>query len=350
MDKFKNTRNRVRSGFGKVFVKKRTWISVAMTLGLTCAVLFGCKKNVGTPEDNAIVEDDGEERPEREGYLFAYCCVNSEDPYFQAVEKSIRVSLQKEDAELLVMDAKGDVALQSRQIQELIDERVDAVFLTPVDGGDVTEMLEALEAAQIPVVNLDIRVKEAGLVDAYVGSDNRNAGYACGEDLIVKCPDGGKILIMENPAISSLNERITGFERSIANKGFEVLARAQVSGDREAAKSQMKEFLEKYPQIDAVMCASDQIALGVLDAVKKSEREDFRIYSVGGSPQIKAEIAKEDSVMCGTGAQSPIKVGEAAVEACMAVLKGEEHQSEVLAETVFNNRENVELYGTNGWQ
>ena len=78
------------------------------------------------------MEDDGEERPEREGYLFAYCCVNSEDPYFQAVEKSIRVSLQKEDAELLVMDAKGDVALQSRQIQELIDERVDAVFLTPM--------------------------------------------------------------------------------------------------------------------------------------------------------------------------------------------------------------------------
>lgn len=336
--------------FRKAFMKKKPWISIVMTTVLVCVVLSGCKKNVGTPEDNAIVGDDEEALPEREGYLFGYSCVDSEEPYFQAVEKSLRVFLQKEEAELLVMDAKGDAELQSQQIQEMIDERVDAVFLTPVDGGDITEVLRSLEEAGIPVVNLDIRVKEAGMVDAYVGSDNRNAGYACGEDLIDRCPDGGKILIMENPSISSLNERITGFERSIANKGFEVLSRAQVSGDKEQAKEKMEEFLEKYPQIDAVMCASDQIALGALDAVRKSGREDLRIYSVGGSPQIKVEIAKEDSMLCGTGAQSPIKVGQEAVEACMAVLKGGEHQSEVLVETVFINRENVELYGTNGWQ
>lgn len=330
--------------------KKNPWISIMITFVLACMVFSGCKKNVGTPEDNAIVEEDEEEKPEREGYLFGYSCMDLDNPYFQAVEKSLLVALQKEQAELLVKDAKSDSELQRQQVQELIDERVDAVFLTPVDGAEITEVLKMLEEARIPVINLDVRVKEMQMVDAYIGSDNKNAGYSCGEDLIARCPEGGKILIMENPSISSMNERITGFERAIANKGFEVLSRAQISGGREQAKEMMKEFLEEYPQIDAVMCATDQIALGVLDAAKKAEREDLYIYSVGGSPQIKTEIAKEGSLLCGTGAQSPIKVGQNAVEACMSLLKGEEHPSEVLVETIFINHESVELYGTNGWQ
>lgn len=330
-------------------MKKNIWV-ILMSLCLVCVTLSGCKKNVGTPEDNAIVEDDGEETVERENYLFGYSCTNLEDPYFQAIKKSLEVAVQKEDAGLLVKDAQSDAEQQNQQIQEMIDAKVDAVFLTPVDSDKITEGLQLLEEANIPVINIDIRVKETDLVDAYVGSDNRNAGYVCGEDLLAQCPEGGKILIMENSSVSSMNERITGFERAIANEGFSVLSRAQMQGDREHAKEKMKEFLAAYSQIDAVMCANDQIALGVLDAAQEAGRTDMLVYSVDGSPQIKTEIAKEDSLMRGTGAQSPIKVGQSAAEVCLAVLEGEEYKSEIQIETVFIYKENVELYGTNGWQ
>ncbi len=329
-------------------MKKNIWM-ILMTLVLICITLSGCKKNVGTPEDNAIVEDDGEET-ERDGYLFGYSISNLEDPYYQAVKKSLEVESRKKDAELLVKDAQSDAELQNQQIQEMIDAKVDAVFLIPVDSEKITEGLELLEEANIPVINLDMKVKESTLIDAYVGSDNKNAGYLCGEDLLIQCPDGGKVLIMENSALSSMNERITGFERAIANEGFSVISRVQMQGDREHAKEKMKEFLTEYAQIDAVMCANDLIALGVLDAVRDDGRTDILVYSVGGSPQVKTEIAKGDSLMRGTGAQSPIKVGQNAVDICAAVLDGEEYKSEIQTDTVFISKENVELYGTNGWQ
>lgn len=323
---------------------------ILSSLFVVCIALSGCKKNVGTPEDNAIVVEDDEEEVERDGYLFGYSSVNLEDPYFQAVKKSLEVAVQKEDAELLVMDAQSDAGLQNQQIQELIDARVDAVFLTPVDSEQITEGLKLLEEANIAVINIDIKVKETGLTDAYVSSDNRNAGYFCGEDLLTQCPDGGKILIIENPSVSSLNERITGFERAITGEGFSVLSRVQVQGGREDAKEKMKELLETYPSIDAVMCANDQVALGVLDAAKDAGRTGILVYSVDGSPQIKAEIAKEDSLMRGAGALSPIKIGQNATDICMSILEGKEYKSEVQIETVFISKENVELYGTNGWQ
>ena len=53
------------------------------------------------------------------------------------------------------------------------------------------------------------------MIEAFIGSDNKNAGYVCGEDLLAQRPDGGKILIVESSGINSVNERITGFEEEM---------------------------------------------------------------------------------------------------------------------------------------
>ena len=54
--------------------------------------------------------------------------------------------------------------------------------------------------------------------------------------------------------------------------------------------------------------------------------------------------------MMGIGAQSPINLGEKAVKIANAVLNGEDYEKETYEETFFINRDNVEMYGTDGWQ
>lgn len=333
---------------------KKKILSAFFSVLLICVILSGCKKNVGTPEDNAVSEEteetDNEEVEGESGYIFGYSCINMDNPYFDTLEKSIETALSEEDYQLIVKNPGSDAELQNQQIQELIDADVDAVFLCPVDWDAITPALEALKEADIPVINIDTQVKEADLVDAFVGSDNKNAGYVCGKDLIGQCPEGGSILILECPTMNSVNERITGFEQAIANAGFEVLDRADVNGEKEKAREKMKEFLDKYPHIDAVMCGNDQIALGALEAVQEAGRTDIRIYGVDGSPEVKAEIAKGNSPITGTGAQSPIHIGKTAVEVGIAILEGNDYEKETLEETFLINKENVELYGTDGWQ
>ena len=82
-------------------------------------------------------------------------------------------------------------------------------------------------------------MKNSDLKAAFIGSDNKDAGYVCGKDLKEKCPDGGKILIFENKGINSVNERITGFEQAISNAGFEVLNRADVNGEKKKARMKL---------------------------------------------------------------------------------------------------------------
>ena len=90
-----------------------------------------------------------------------------------------------------------------------------------------------LREAEIPVINLETEVENTDLIDAFIGSDNYNAGRVCGEDLLEQRPDGGRIVIVERSDSTPLNERITGFEEAITNKGFEVVKR--ITADEQCA-------------------------------------------------------------------------------------------------------------------
>lgn len=332
-------------------------LSVILTILTLCMLLSGCKKNVGTPEDNAVQNTEKTEEDEAEtevisGYTFGYSCMDIGDAYYDVLEQSIGLALKTSEYHLVSKNPGTDVELQIKQIQEMIDEGVDAVILCPVDWEKITPALNALREAEIPVINVDTQVKESEMADAYIGADNKNAGFLCGLDLVRQRPDGGKAVILEYPSINSVNERITGFEEATAQAaaGFEVLARVDVQGEKDTAKSEMKKLLEENAKIDAVMCGNDQIALGALEAIEESGRKNILVYGVDGSPEAKAELAKPDSAMTGTGTISPVTMGRKAVETGIAVLEEKEYEKELFIETYLIDKDNVKLYGTDGWQ
>lgn len=333
---------------------KRKIVAALFVTVLASTVVTGCKQNVGTPEDNAVVDTDDTENTEGEeaeepGYLFGYSCIDLGNPYFETLGLAME-NVLADEGRLLIKDAGTDAEVQAQQIEELIEAGVDAVFLCPVDWESLTTSLEALDEAGIPVINIDTQVKDSDLIDAFIGSDNYNAGAVCGEDLIKRCPDGGKVLILECIDRNSIIERINGFEKKISNAGFEVVARADGRGEKETAKELMKELLTQYSQIDAIMCGNDTMALGAMEAVQEAGRKDILIYGVDGSPEVKAEIAKEDSPIIGTGAQSPINIGKDAVKTALAILSGDDYKETIEEDTFFINKENISLYGVDGWQ
>ena len=330
---------------------KKKFFAVLMTAVFAVSAVAGCKKNVGTPEDNAVVEEtDDEKEQDDEARVFGFSSTDLSNPFYETLEESVRTTLEEQGYRLIVKDPKSDVNTQISQIQDMIDAGVAAVFLCPADAEEITPALEALDEAGIPVVNLDIRVAETDLTDAFIGADNANAGYVCGEDLIARRPDGGRIVIVENPEVSSPNEGITGFEEAIADAGFEVVTRISVGDDLDAIKSKMNQILQEDEEVDAIMCANDRMALQTLDSLKKAGRTDVLVYSVDGSPEIKSMLSKSGSPVAGIGAESPIDMGKSAARTAEAILNRDDYEKEICVETFFINRDNVEMYGTDGWQ
>lgn len=320
-------------------------------------MLSGCKKQVGTPEDNPVQEEDteetDEEEAEEEGYKFGFSGINMENPYFITLENAIRESVTSSGNTLITEDPEGDAQKQASQITEMIEAGIDAIFLSPVNWEEITPSLQELQEADVRIINVDTQVKEMDYVDAYVGSDNEAAGRMCGEALIEKCPDGGKVLILECPTQNSINERITGFEEAIskAEVGFEIVARENTDGKFEKSVEVAQNILKEHTDVTAIMCGNDQIAVGAQTAVNLLGMDDVIIYGVDGSPDIKKELEKSDTQIAGTAAQSPINMGKKAVEVGLAILNGEEYEKENYVEIIdMITKDNVEMYGADGWQ
>lgn len=330
---------------------RRRWTTVILTMAGAIFFLAGCKQNVGTPEDNAVVEEPEESAEDaEEEWLVGFSCPDLEEPFYKALKESVKAALEEQGDEIFVQSAGEDAQQQNAQIEEMIASGIDALFLWPADPEEITPALEALDEVDVPVINLGTMVADTDLTEAYIGLDNRNAGEVCAEDLIERKPDGGTLVIIESPDQISFNERITGFEERLVNSGFEVVTRISGSGDAVGVKGQMLQVLSETRDLDAVMCASDRMAVQVLEALAEAGRRDVLVYSVGGSPEVKGEMAEGGSPMTGIGALSPINMGKAAVSTAAAVLDGEDFEKEVYVETFFINRDNLNIYGTDGWQ
>lgn len=319
-------------------MKKRISILLAALLVFVLAACNNSEQSDG---------DGGKESKDQ--YVFGYTSMTQNNPFFQVLEQAIREKVEANGDKLITTNPAMDVELQINQIEDMISQGIDAIFLNPVDWEGIRPALVMLEEAGIPIINYDTEVKDFNYVTAYVGSDNKNAGRVAGEDMVKRFPDGGKIAILDSPTMNSVNDRIEGFMEAIEGKGFEVVAQQDGKGDLEISLDITEDILQAHPDIIAIMGGNDPSALGALAAVKAANKTDIAIYGVDGSPNAKAEIA-EGGPLVGTGAQSPISIGQISVDVAYKVLKGEKFEKRTPVETFIINRENVDKYGTDSWQ
>jgi ribose transport system substrate-binding protein len=289
------------------------------------------------------------DKGKKDQLVFGYTSMTQNNPFFQVLEKAIREKVEANGDKLITMNPAMDVELQINQIEDLISQNIDAIFLNPVDWEGIRPALVMLKEANIPIINYDTEVKDFDYVTAYVGSDNKNAGRVCGEDLVKNHPNGGKIAVLDSPTMNSINDRIEGFLEAIEGKGFEIVAQQDAKGDLETALGITEDILQAHPDIIAIMGGNDPTALGALAAVKAANKTDIDIYGVDGSPDAKAAI-KEGGPFVGSGAQSPISIGEKSVEVAYKILNKEDFEKRTPVETFLINKDNVDEYGVDGWQ
>ena len=229
----------------------------------------------------------------------------------------------------------------------MISRGVKAMFVNPVDRDGITPGLDALKDADIPMFGFDTEVTEMDYLVTYAGSDNYNAGYVCGVDLVEKCPEGGKIIVLDSPTMQSVVDRTDGFLEAIKDHGFEVVSQIDCMGNQEQGNLNGTDALTKDPDAVAIFGGNDPTALGAFAAAEAAGSKAL-IYGVDGSPDIKALIA--EGKVTGTGAQSPMTIGKTIAELYYKWLDGEELEGRYPIETFMINSDNIEEYNNGGWQ
>lgn len=318
----------------------KRFAGIMLTISLIGTLLTGCTSAKTTTTGTTSTTKH---------YKFGYTCMTMNNPFFQVLEKSIRTEVEKNGDTLITTDPAMDVSKQIDQINDMITQGIDAIYLNPVDWEGIRPALVALKKANIPIINFDTEVKDIDYAASFIGSDNKNAGKVCGLDLVKRFPNGGKIVVLDSPTMNSVNDRISGFMEAINGKNFTIVAQQDAKGDLQTSMKITEDILQAHSDIVAIMGGNDPTALGALAACKAANLSKILIYGVDGSPDAKKEIAN-GSQLVGSGAQSPKQIGVKSVEVAYKVLKGESFDKKVPVETFLINKDNVAQYGTDAWQ
>jgi ribose transport system substrate-binding protein len=228
-----------------------------------------------------------------------------------------------------VPDRPDNVAEQVALIARAIAERPDAAVFVPVDETACNDAIRGFEAARIPLFNIITRTT-AGKRVTFVGSDDCALARDIARYLFAKLSGRGEIAIVEGtPASATSGERLKGFHAALTEyPGIKV--RLSLRGDyqREVAREVFKGAIDRCRGVDAVLCANDAMALGVLDALAAGMSERPLIVGVNAIPEAVAAIAA--GRMLATADFDAMKMSAIATEAAARHLRGEAVPAEII--------------------
>jgi ribose transport system substrate-binding protein len=202
--------------------------------------------------------------------------------FFQTMQQGAREhqAAHASEYELLATGIKDeqDVARQIAILDQMIARHVDAIVLAPADSKALVGAVKKALDAGIVVVNIDNRLdREAmagrGISVPFVGPDNRRGAAAVGAYVATRLKSGDSIAILEGaPNAYNGVQRKLGFEDAAKGAGL-VIARSQTAYWETARANQVATaLLSERPDVKAILCANDSMALGAVAALKGSGR------------------------------------------------------------------------------
>ncbi len=233
---------------------------------------------------SAFIYDLYSMKTSSETRVFGVSYMTMNNPFYTVIQNEMVKSVESRGDRLILRDPMLDAAKQSEQIEEFIEEKVDGIFINPVDSEAIEESLAHAKASGIPVIAIDCPMDISGSSTSSIYSDNFQAGVLWARDLAEKF-DGGKAALIKHTDVRSGRERINGFRSEIQNyPQFEIVNEAESYGQTEQAMPAVLKMMEETPDIDFIMCLNDPSAMGAIAALEFLGRDDVRVFGVDGTP------------------------------------------------------------------
>jgi len=183
----------------------------------------------------------------------------------------------------IVINTAGSPGEQADDIEDLIAiNRIDALVILPFESDPLTEPVASVKDRGIFVTVVDRGLSRPGIEDVYVAGNNTVMGQVSAEYIIGRLGGEGKIVILRGIPTTIDNERFDAFMALVEQTNIEVLDSRYANWNRDDGFIVMQDFLTRFPEIDAVWAQDDDIALGVVEALRQAGR-DKELFIVGGA-------------------------------------------------------------------
>jgi ribose transport system substrate-binding protein len=251
--------------------------------------------------------------------------------FFRTMEDGARTH-QKEHATQYDLVANGikdeqDVAGQIAIVEQMIARRVDALVIAPANSEALVPVCKKASDAGIVVVNIDNKLDDKalagkGLKVPFVGPNNRAGAKLAGDCLAARLKAGDAVAIVEGvPGAFNGIQRKAGFEDAMKAAGATIVSCQTGRWESAPAQTVVAGMVTQFPDLKAVLCANDNMALGAVAALRSAGKAgQVLVVGYDNIPEVQA-LMKEGKVLC-TVDQHGDRIAVFGIEAALEVLGG----------------------------
>jgi ribose transport system substrate-binding protein len=264
-------------------------------------------------------------RAEAAGKTIGVSIQNREAQFYQDMEAGMKAEAKKYGFTVNVVDASRDNSKQQSQVEDFISQKVSAIVLTPYDSQAIGSAIVEANTAGIPVFTADIANSSSrGVVVSHIASDNVQGGGEAGKLMCQALgSSGGAVAIIDEPEVTSVQDRVKGFKAALASgcPNVKIVADIDGGGARAKASSVAEDLLQSHKDLKGIFGINDDSALGAAKAVQAAGLTG-KIAIVGYDATPEARAAIKAGLMYGDAIQHPDQIGAKTIDAIALFFAG----------------------------
>ncbi|WP_104174320.1 LacI family DNA-binding transcriptional regulator [Arthrobacter sp. Y81] len=206
------------------------------------------------------------------------------NPYFAGLTMTIEEAAHDAGYTLFVGYSRDDVERQYLQLETMVQQQVDGIFLLPATGSELAPVCGIIDRSSVPVVQLARYFSEE--LD-YVGPDNVAAGQQLAQH--VSSLGASTAVLVGGPEHSSARtERIKGLETGFTGSGvaFDASLSAATTNNAAGGSEGVARVLDQGIWPDCIVAYSDAVALGIYAELRRRNLDPGRDVSVASFDDI----------------------------------------------------------------
>ncbi len=294
----------------------KRWTAVSVLFSLIIA-LCGCNTDTSpTPTSNSG-SSNGKQK-------VAVIVSTLNNPWFVVLADSAKENATKLGYEAVVFDSQNDPAKETAHFDNVIASGYAAVLFNPTDADGSIANVRRAKAADLPVFCMDREINATDAAISQVLSDNYSGCVAIGQHFVKEVGESGRYVeLLGLVGDNNTRNRSDGFH-SVVDRYPELKMVAQQSADFDRAKALevMEPILQANPDIHAVFCGNDAMAMGAYQALLAAGKEKtVKVFGFDGADDV-VNMINEGKIVA-TGMQFPKLMAQTAAESADKYLKGD---------------------------
>lgn len=268
------------------------------------------------------------------------------NPWFVVLAESAAERARELGYEATIFDSQNNSAKEAEHFDNVIAMGFNAILFNPTDAdGSVLNVKRAKDAG-IPTFCMDREINSRDAAVTQLLSDNFTGCVKLGQYFVRQMEmKGSYVEILGLVGDNNTWNRSNGFHSVVDEfPGLKMVAQQSADFDRNRAMDVMETIMQAQPEIDAVFCGNDAMAMGAYQAVLAAGKANrIKVFGFDGADDAVNGVAQ--GKIAATVMQFPVLMSRTSAElAHQYILGNREFTSKTPVEVILITPENVELY------